>query len=169
MTKIDYIALLDGVKKLEKYGSSDLLPVIAMFFLLLIIVILSASIAIIIYDSTSNMLYVCIETAITVVIIAVIIFLNSSSLKKELMNKDIKELLYKSGVDTISNLDYNIKYLETSYSILVSEFEAFNKGEPPTKEEYINDILNRFYDKADSVDEDYDYDKIKSNLKRSSK
>jgi hypothetical protein len=167
MTKIDYIALLDGVKKLEKYGSSDLLPVIAMFFLLLIIVILSASIAIIIYDSTSNMLYVCIEIAITVVIIAVIIFLNSSSFKKELMNKDIKELLYKSGVDTISNLDYNIKYLETSYSILVSEFEAFNKGEPPTKEEYINDILNRFYDKADSVDEDYDYDKIKSNLKKS--
>ena len=32
MDKIDYIALLDGVKGLKDYGSSDLLPVIAMFF-----------------------------------------------------------------------------------------------------------------------------------------
>jgi hypothetical protein len=167
MDKIDYIALLDGVKRLKDYGSSDLLPVIAMFFLLFIVVVLSASIAVIIYESTLNMMYVCIDIAITLLIIAVIIFLNSSSFKKELMDKDIKELLYKSGVDTISNLDYNIKYLETSYSILVSEFEAFNKGEPPTKEEYINGVLNSFYNKADSVDEDYDYDKIKSNLKKS--
>ena len=169
MDKIDYIDLSDGVKRLKDYGSSDLLPLIAMFFLLFIVVVLSSSIAIIVYESTFNKIYVCIEIAITVVIIAVIIFLNSSSFKKELMDKDIKELLYKSGVDTVSNLDYNIKYLETSYSILVSEFEAFNRGEPPTKEEYINGVLNSFYNKADSVDEDYDYDKIKSNLKRSNK
>lgn len=167
MDKIDYIALLDGVKRLKEYGSFNSLPVIAMFFLLFIIIVLSSVIAIIIYDSTFNMLYVCIDIAITLLIIAFIIFLNSNSFKKEVMNKDIKELLYKSGVDTISNLDYNIKYLETSYGILVSEFEAFNKGEPPTKEEYINDVLNSFYNKADSVDEDYDYDTIKSNLKKS--
>lgn len=160
--------MLDGVKRLKDYDTSSL-SVPAMLFLLLIIVFLSAIIAVIVYESTFNKVYICINIAITLLIIAVIIFLNLNGFKKELMDKDIKELLYKSGVDTVSNLDYNIKYLETSYSILVSEFEAFNKGEPPTKEEYINGVLNSFYNKADSVDEDYDYDKIKSNLKRSNR
>lgn len=74
----------------------------------------------------------------------------------------------KANIDNYKNFKYNIDYIDSKYLVLTEEYKIFGKDDLPTREEYINSLLNSFYGGADSSEynNSTEYERVKSGLRK---
>lgn len=79
-----------------------------------------------------------------------------------------QNLIAKANIDNYKNFNYNIDYLDSKYVVLTEEYKIFGKDDLPTREDYINSILNSFYGGVDSSEynNSIEYERVKSGLRK---
>ena len=87
-----------------------------------------------------------------------VIFLsfNTYSLENARKLDELRKLASDNNISSLDDLVNNADYLSDRYSEKLDTFEVMHRDNVPSKKEYINNILTKFYSE-ESISGDFDY------------
>ena len=172
MDKVDYVSLFRTIQNLDNvllFWRVVFFAGLISFILLLVIVA-----GFILHKLDFIDIKDFIPTPFIFILVFILIFIASTCFnfnfypEYKATKAESQNLMAKANVDNYKNFKYNIDYIDNKYLVLTEEYKIFGKENLPTREDYINSILNSFYGGADSLEynNSIEYERVKSGLRK---
>ena len=172
MDRVDYVSLFRTIQKLDNvmiFWRVTFFAGLISFILLLLLVA-----GLILHKLDFIDIFDFIPSPAIFILVFILIFIASTCFnfnfypEYKATKAESQNLMAKANIDNYKNFKYNIDYIDNKYLVLIEEYKIFEKDELPTREEYINSILNSFYGGADSSEynNSTEYERVKSGLRK---